>query len=362
MGILDIIGSYEYQNKKYIVANLDNSMKILNYQIDMINSNQGNGFLAIEKKQFNSDIQLQYYIGNNITLEDFIYNKSNSCRDLAGILKNIISIIKISPEYLLNENNLIMNTTYIFVDEVKRAVELIYLPIDTDVKINIEAEFKNMIKNFSIEYINKVNKEKKDFIESILSITESEEYTIDKVEAELERIIEKPLEIINSKLNEVEIIPQIIQESEKKKGFLSKLFKGTDNESKRLNTEEFMKNVDLSRREILTTHMYETDIINDTQTHLVFNKNGSIDKVNINKNEFIIGRMKGQVDYVLDNPAVGKMHAKILKNKSNYFLVDLQSKNHTFINGEKIKPNKMYQLNNDDEITFANVKAKYKQA
>lgn len=69
---------------------------------------------------------------------------------------------------------------------------------------------------------------------------------------------------------------------------------------------------------------------------------------------FMIGRLEGQVDYCLKNPAIGKLHAEVLKTSEGYFICDINSKNGTFINGERICPGKENIVQNEDHITLGN--------
>lgn len=82
--------------------------------------------------------------------------------------------------------------------------------------------------------------------------------------------------------------------------------------------------------------------------------NGGSDTVVIDKSSFIIGRMKEQVDFAVDNNTVGKVHAEIVSKDGLYFIKDLNSRNGTFINGERIENNREYQLQNNDRIAFSN--------
>ncbi len=72
------------------------------------------------------------------------------------------------------------------------------------------------------------------------------------------------------------------------------------------------------------------------------------------KPEFTLGRLESQVDYVIRNSAVGKVHAQIITKENSYFIKDLNSKNGTCINGVKIDSNEEYKIENNDRITLAN--------
>lgn len=75
-------------------------------------------------------------------------------------------------------------------------------------------------------------------------------------------------------------------------------------------------------------------------------KNKVLKELKIDQNEIIIGR-DATSDIQIDNIAVSREHAMIIKGPNYYFIEDMQSKNGTFVNGKKI--NKKF-LKIDDEI------------
>ena len=61
--------------------------------------------------------------------------------------------------------------------------------------------------------------------------------------------------------------------------------------------------------------------------------------IKINKPVFRIGKERSYVDYfVSDNNAVSRSHADIITRESSCFVIDLNSKNRTYINGEPLTP------------------------
>ena len=73
-----------------------------------------------------------------------------------------------------------------------------------------------------------------------------------------------------------------------------------------------------------------------------------IKELKIDQDEIIIGRDSGN-DVQIDNIAVSREHAKIIRGPNYYLIEDLNSTNGTFVNGKKI--NKKF-LKEDDEISI----------
>ena len=75
----------------------------------------------------------------------------------------------------------------------------------------------------------------------------------------------------------------------------------------------------------------------------------------IDKPVFRLGKEKSYVDYfVTNNVAVSRSHADIITRKNKYYIVDLNSKNHTFINSQEIPVRSEMELRDGDKIKLGN--------
>lgn len=78
-------------------------------------------------------------------------------------------------------------------------------------------------------------------------------------------------------------------------------------------------------------------------------------RIPLNQHErFLIGTLRGTCDYVVSNSAVSRRHAEIIRKDDAYCIRDLKSSNHTYINGEKLVPEKEYPLKNGDTVVLGN--------
>ncbi|MEA4924002.1 MAG: FHA domain-containing protein [Syntrophomonadaceae bacterium] len=89
---------------------------------------------------------------------------------------------------------------------------------------------------------------------------------------------------------------------------------------------------------------------------LKIDRNGVEEVISINKPEFLIGRNSDAVDYhEANNNNIGRTHAKIISDNNTYFIIDLDSKNGTFLNGNKLNSGEPTPLRFKDKIRLANV-------
>ena len=81
--------------------------------------------------------------------------------------------------------------------------------------------------------------------------------------------------------------------------------------------------------------------------------------VYINTNSFIIGRLREFVHYILHSKAVGRKHAEIIYDSGMFYIRDLQSKNGTYVNDNKLIPDTFYALEHKDIIKFADIEHEF---
>lgn len=76
----------------------------------------------------------------------------------------------------------------------------------------------------------------------------------------------------------------------------------------------------------------------------------------IKKSEFVIGRSKKYADGCIDfNDTVSSKHCKFIIQNGEYYIVDLNSTNGTFVNSNRLNPNYPTILKDGDLIRIANV-------
>ncbi len=85
------------------------------------------------------------------------------------------------------------------------------------------------------------------------------------------------------------------------------------------------------------------------------------EKIILDRNSILIGRLTDSVDYVIQNSAVGKIHAEIIKEGGEYRIIDLNSVNGTYVNDGRIVCNTETLMNNGDKVTLANESYTFKK-
>lgn len=79
------------------------------------------------------------------------------------------------------------------------------------------------------------------------------------------------------------------------------------------------------------------------------------ERIELNKPVFRIGKERSYVDYfVSDNTAVSRSHANIINKENEFYIVDTNSTNHTYVNGSMIQSNVETKIEHGTKIRLAN--------
>ena len=77
------------------------------------------------------------------------------------------------------------------------------------------------------------------------------------------------------------------------------------------------------------------------------------EKILINRDVFKIGKEKSFVDYYVENDAVSRIHADIVRKKDHFYVIDQDSLNHTFLEGKKLPAKKYVKLKSGQSFRLA---------
>ena len=83
-------------------------------------------------------------------------------------------------------------------------------------------------------------------------------------------------------------------------------------------------------------------------------KNGQYPDIRLQNGTVVVGCMAEGCTYLLKERGVSRLHAKIMEKADGIYLLDLNSTNGTFLNGEMIEPGRDYKIEEGDMVAFAN--------
>ena len=108
-----------------------------------------------------------------------------------------------------------------------------------------------------------------------------------------------------------------------------------------------------------TVVLNATNAVAQVRPYLIRKKNN--EKILIDKPVYRIGKERSYVDYFIgDNAAISRSHANIVTRDGEYFIVDTNSKNHTYVEGEMLQSNMEMPVHNGSQIRMANEDFEFK--
>lgn len=87
----------------------------------------------------------------------------------------------------------------------------------------------------------------------------------------------------------------------------------------------------------------------ESHIHKLYTPDGRV-AAQLTEEVFTIGKQKGEVNLVLEDVSVSRLHARIYKEENIVYLEDLNSTNGTFKNGLRLQPYEKRRLEEGDEI------------
>lgn len=342
--------------------------------------------------------KIEYIAPGNIIL--FYYLKSGLTKnDFFIIFAQFVECLKKVEREGFSVNNLILNTKYIFFNQMTREVQFIYQPIN-----NINAV--NNVYSFIYEIINETVlniSESRDFINHLIQyLHNTKTFSSNDLERYIISVYPKVYkQVKRSKPGDSQILQQTGRTYFEKKydsEISSKNHKSDDfNEKTGLLDEEddfgdtglLDEEDDFGDTGLLdeeddfgdTALLDEgnddvgTDVLDycDEGTTVLGGDEGTtvlkdntpifpylirlntFEKVFVNKPVFRIGKEKSYVDYfVMSNNAVSRIHADIVTRNNHYYIKDNNSTNHTFVNGTMIPVNQETEIYDGDALMLAN--------
>lgn len=413
-------------NSNYLIITL--SEEIEQYSLKMLINNNVSGILLLELRIIDNRKCYYYNITSKQSLSNLIEKGLINQLKIKELIIEIIQIMEKTQEYLLLEDEFILNPEYIYLDNNSFKVSLCYLP---GYKSNIKQQFCQLIEYF----MNKINYKDKDtvlLIYSLYQVSREEDCTFKKIYAILnekidEEINEEVHEKIEPILNEKEKQQPIFMEEkiedevevEKysikatmisifsilfcftifiiliKSGFLindgkrdfvnvaivsiificlegivlNKIWKPENKIAKVKNRKNYIivnkKGKDIKEKQIDKFDKEETELLTnysspaEQSVFLQSLERENKENIKLTSFPFLIGKLKENVDYSLNYYGISRIHAKIENYGKEYYIIDLNSTNGTYINGNRIESNKKQRIELGDEIAFAQIKYQF---
>lgn len=379
---LNIKNDEEKVTAEYLLKSND---RIDNLTLGMMVNNDIEGFLPVQPVQVENDRYFRYDITGLVTMKEYLGEYVKKDR-LLKVFYGIANTIRESSEYMINWTSFSLERKEIYVNPENGDVRLLCLPLLTVINDgNICNFFKNVL--FSSQFDLDENG---DYVGKLITFLNPKSYTLDKFIYELEDMLglehkevveeddeEDEEDTVVEAETEEDIAVEAETEEDKNNADVEKEPAG-DTEQEAANDgdaetqPELEENIAETSDEVIdekvTEETIEIDEVSgkDAETeevppivskpeiepYLIRLSNNQ--EIKIDKDSFYIGKDEKNVDYCIsDNLAIDDKHAYIIRHGKEYFVVDNNSKNHTYLNRVLIGTDEEIFIPHGAQLRFA---------
>lgn len=344
--------------------------------LGMMENNSISGLLPIHRIQVNQQQTLRYSVSGLSPAAEVLSGLKDG-RKLILLLKGIADTVALAGKYMIDETSLLFDTSYIFVDEDFHGM-LICLPVLSRMEGSLqdfckalleEPQVKRLVENEYSAIVQFLNKEPfthqafSDFLAN-LELTEAVSSPgggtgKTKVLRRQPIVLQRPA--------------QAVTEGDALPGWaLAHLKNGSVSSSDPTVLKRRKGSAEAKCGETVLVsdaeQSEETNLLNGDNSqdstiyieqaeplHGILVRVKTQERARVDKDEFRIGKNPRDADYcVYDNPSVSRHHAKIVRKEGCFFIIDEDSKNHTYVNHRMIEPGISVPLEQQTQIRMAN--------
>lgn len=292
-------GPYAFLNCTY------SDKDVITYQLNMINHSEQNTFIPIKKCE-----ELVYEITSLMPIDIFFRTQCQLFEKQKKLFTLVIDSIWDAEKYLLDPSKIVLDKQYVFINIKSMTVHFIYLPLE--------------------RYEVPIHKKMKELLLSLVFSLE-----LDHIEGDPR--IKKMIGYLQDPTFDMMVFETMLctfkEEKTVKKQWIKKWFEKEPEE--------------------------ETILLKEDESYPVLEFKEK--KVLINKDSFLIGRAKQLVDYAIPYALnMGRVHAEIIREEDQYYIIDVNTKNGTYLNGERIPSQSKQLITKGDCIQIANEIAIFK--
>jgi len=403
----------------YLVLEPDGRSEFFKYQEEIICQNPNSAFVVFSVRRENENIYFFYNITSKISLSQYLERKRPNKKELLDLLVGITRNLLLHCNYLLELSSFVMHSDFIFINPATAEASLIYMPVSC--RRNSSEVCRSFFKELVVNSANADDNAKDNYMQRILGYLKSETFSLNdfnRLLADL-RYSDGPYEAEAAKADEASaagctlsktikpgklrgipvtfliqlliILPAVIMylfivsrgmaDPVSAAGVLvigaaadilvmrSRRIRPAGGsskhaEAKRLKAPEKIVSTEIpadhgQARDCDTVMISEAPDLDYPYLESMGEHNG--ERIIIDKGRFTIGRLGSMVDHVIPDGTIGKLHAEIISREGSYYLTDLNSKNGTYINGERIVSNMEYEITGSCRIRFSSCEYLFRQ-
>lgn len=283
----------------------------LNYREVLLLSNPGiTSIASLQVGKHKSRFVLSCQFNNHMELTEYI-KKPISENEFFSLMRSIANILVMFTKLQMEQQQLVMNQDYIFVDRSTKTLTVIYLPILQCTKLfDVPNFLLNLFNQLHLSSNQTMIRRYIEFIESgrIFNSLVFEKFTAEQST----KYSGESVDYVNQSVNKIPL-----------------------DEFKTLPETFFQKK-------------------NETKKKVYLMRISTREVIPIEKKVFRIGKDREKVDYaIIDNDLVSGVHADIINKDKKYYICDNYSTNRTYLDDNVVVSQREQELVSGSRLTFA---------
>lgn len=361
------------------------------YRLKMLIKNEIEGLLECKERMINGEGLIYYDVTSKQTLSNCFERKKLVFKDICNIINALKQAAEGLSKYILDEDGLVLKPDFIYVDMDNLKYHFLYYPYyekgEESLLFYLADFFTSRADNEDVKAL-EVAYQLADMAKrqhyGLFEIINWFEHEYGEEKKEKPVIVKEEEPVVNDTVLWEDPVTEY--EEDERKPFFKWLFELIfgRKESKESDRECYDEMPSYDFAEIKKSMTEDTSYPKrvqetvpekspDTSEGTVFipwienNENklygtgkGNKYHIDLSRCPIIVGKLKENVDMILNDSSISRMHAKFIRDGNRYFMVDLNSTNGSFRNGMRLNPNESVQIEPGDEIGLGKLKFIYR--
>lgn len=373
----------------YLIITKEDAVDTSSYQVRMLLANEIDRLLPCRIQWVNGQTLFCYEITSRQAMTSFFQGQKIRYQDITSLFKNLITAVKNIRKYLLETEGIILDPQYIFRDGKEDEWYFCYVPY---FKQDMAYELRELCE-YLLPLIDHKDQEAVNLGYSIYQKAMEENFILEQIEGDLFRsrdmsspssvnyVKEEPVEYKQDMLIREKALEDFFKDDpwEEEERFFEEILKklrilfalDKKKKAKDKNTKKQEKKEKRARKR----HSELEEEFGEETTFLVAApvqtaKFGvlkplypsKLPPIRLEKETMLVGKEKNGVDIKIDLSTISRLHGRIRVDGDKVYVSDLNSRNGTYLNGERMQADREYELKHEDELQFADAGYVYQAA
>lgn len=340
-------------NSNYMILT-DKRTEEETYEVRMVTENRIYGFLPCVIQKHEEHTEYYYEITGRQSMGLVYERRKLTCEQLRELLRELQKILETAKEYLLIPDRFILQPEYMYLHTKSEKLSLCYYPAHEK---NIRESFLELAE-YLLGKLDKSDTEGIEFGYDLYQCAMEPNFSLQEVLLRHAR----PEDPVSSREEPVLETPSVQEEILEKTGSWKNFFK---KKPKKNQLENYLSEADqmgsgsvlFLKEQIQTGPEKETAcLFQEKREGLTLrSKDPEYPDFHILEDSYLIGKRKESVDGCIPAPTVSRIHARITREGTVYYLEDLNSTNGTWADQIQLDPYELFPLEDGMRVIFASV-------